>query len=543
LSGNKPHNSDSDKPLGGHFLDGDDHFRRILELVSTTIVVIVFDYDGNILYANDNASLYLGAETEQITGANYRDFFTGDSTEINLQLIRGVIDNSEIVSEETNVVINGKYFWFDAQAQPFKNDKGEVIGALVVATDITNRKNTEEALKASEERFREIFENATIGLYRTSPDGKLLMANPAIIRMLGYNSYDELSDRNVENGYVFPEYRNKFIELIKTEGRVSGWQSAWKRRDGTILYVRESARAVHDKDGKIKYYEGTVEDISSSHQVEKELRESEHRYRQLVEQLPDAVLIITSGKISFCNPSGAKLLGADNPDQITSTRLDKFIHPDSRREIKKLLSPASKKTEDNILEYKIITQEKQVRYIEATAVSFTQESRKTIQLVASDVTERRKAKEDLEKAHRRLKREQEQLKEKNAALKEILTHIEEEKMELKGQIAHDLERTILPALRKLIRPDGSPDTVLLDMVKNSLEELATGTGGMRYLYSRLSLRETQICNLLKSGATSKEVAESLNISVETIHKHRSAIRRKLGLTNKSVNLAAFLNRL
>ena len=543
MSGNKPHNSDSDKPLGGHFLDGDDHFRRILELVSTTIVVIVFDYDGNILYANDNASLYLGAETEQITGANYRDFFTGDSTEINLQLIRGVIDNSEIVSEETNVVINGKYFWFDAQAQPFKNDKGEVIGALVVATDITNRKNTEEALKASEERFREIFENATIGLYRTSPDGKLLMANPAIIRMLGYNSYDELSDRNVENGYVFPEYRNKFIELIKTEGRVSGWQSAWKRRDGTILYVRESARAVHDKDGKIKYYEGTVEDISSSHQVEKELRESEHRYRQLVEQLPDAVLIITSGKISFCNPSGAKLLGADNPDQITSTRLDKFIHPDSRREIKKLLSPASKKTEDNILEYKIITQEKQVRYIEATAVSFTQESRKTIQLVASDVTERRKAKEDLEKAHRRLKREQEQLKEKNAALKEILTHIEEEKMELKGQIAHDLERTILPALRKLIRPDGSPDTVLLDMVKNSLEELATGTGGMRYLYSRLSLRETQICNLLKSGATSKEVAESLNISVDTIHKHRSAIRRKLGLTNKSVNLAAFLNRL
>jgi len=142
---------------------------------------------------------------------------------------------------------------------------------------------SEARLMESEERFRNLYENATVGLYRTTRDGKILLANHALISMLGYSSFDELAVRNLEVNGFEPSYpRAQFIELIEKEGEIRGFESNWKRRDGSIIFVRESAGAVRDSHGKTLYYDGTVEDITESRQAEGALITTERIYRHAI---------------------------------------------------------------------------------------------------------------------------------------------------------------------------------------------------------------------------------------------------------------------
>ena len=129
--------------------------------------------------------------------------------------------------------------------------------------DVTEGNRAEQALRASEERYRELFDNAPIGVYRTTPSGRIENANPYLVEMLGYSSFAELAQRNLEQDGFEPEYhRSDFRERIEREGSVSGMETRWKRRDGSTVVVRENAKVVRDTDGKVLFYEGTVEDIT-----------------------------------------------------------------------------------------------------------------------------------------------------------------------------------------------------------------------------------------------------------------------------------------
>jgi len=173
------------------------------------------------------------------------------------------------------------------------------------------RKHAEESLLASEERFRSIFENAVLGLYRTTLDGRILMANPSLVRMLGCSCLEEVAALNVEKKGFWPGYsRQDFKERIEAAGQVAGLESAWRRRDGTALFVRENARAVRDERGRTLYYEGTVEDITEWKRTERALRESERRYRELYEGSRDGSCSVDmEGRILDCNSVFLNMLG------------------------------------------------------------------------------------------------------------------------------------------------------------------------------------------------------------------------------------------
>jgi len=157
----------------------------------------------------------------------------------------------------------------------------------LLAIDITDRKRIEDALRASEERFRSIFEASTIGQYRTTPEGEILIANPALVQMLGYDSFAELAARDLEADGYEPDYdRAQFRDELERENVIIGHETSWRRRDGRSLYVRESAHVVRDEEGRVLYYEGTVEDVTEQRRAERALRESEARLRAAVESLP-----------------------------------------------------------------------------------------------------------------------------------------------------------------------------------------------------------------------------------------------------------------
>ncbi len=140
----------------------------------------------------------------------------------------------------------------------------------------------------------------------------------------------------------------------------------------------------------------------------------------------------------------------------------------------------------------------------------------------------------------KLASERKALQEKNIALKEIMSHIEEEKADIRQRISESIERSLLPVLNRMIEEPENKNKSNLIVIKNSLKDLGSLSGSAVQLHSRLSTREIEICNLIKADWTSKEIANNLNISITTVHKHRETIRRKLGLTNKEVNLKSYI---
>ena len=185
-------------------------------------------------------------------------------------------------------------------------------GALLQGTisDVTDQLRAENALRESEERYRALTENSAIGIYRTTPDGEILFANPAAVRMLGFDSFAELAQRNLENeGFESTYPRAAFKERLEREGKITGLETAWRRRDGTTIFVRENARVMRDDHGA-SFYEGTVEDISERKQAEQAVRQLSEFNEGIIRNMTEGIVLEEKdGTFSFVNPAAASMLG------------------------------------------------------------------------------------------------------------------------------------------------------------------------------------------------------------------------------------------
>ncbi len=177
-------------------------------------------------------------------------------------------------------------------------------------------RNENEARKSSEERIRSLYENVAIGLYRAAPDGKILFANPALIKMVGFNTFDKKAQAFIRLvGHETEENLRTFLEKLANEGAIDGYESAWKIRDGSLIFVRESARPVLDPKGKIRYIDGTVENITDRKKAEQALVASETQFRSLYENIPIGMYRSDpKGEVLLANPALVKLLGYSTYD-------------------------------------------------------------------------------------------------------------------------------------------------------------------------------------------------------------------------------------
>jgi PAS domain S-box-containing protein len=149
--------------------------------------------------------------------------------------------------------------------------------------EIAERKRIEAALRTAEEQYRGIFENAVEGIFQTTADGQYLVANPTLARMYGYGSVEELKVgmRDIAGQlYVKPDRRAEFRRIIAEQGEAQGFESQIRRKDGSIIWISEHARAAHDASGALLYYEGTVQDVTARKRHEEEV---EKLNRQLMD--------------------------------------------------------------------------------------------------------------------------------------------------------------------------------------------------------------------------------------------------------------------
>ena len=154
----------------------------------------------------------------------------------------------------------------------------------VLQEEIQKRQQVREALRLAEHKYQSIFEHALEGIFQTSQEGKYIAANPALVNMYGYGSFEELA-ANVNNIatqlYVDPNRRGEFIRLIQEHGQVLHFESEVRRQDGKTIWISENVRAINDDEGQFLYFEGTVDDIT-------ELKLAREKLQRTVEELEQA---------------------------------------------------------------------------------------------------------------------------------------------------------------------------------------------------------------------------------------------------------------
>ncbi len=163
--------------------------------------------------------------------------------------------------------------WASVTKVPFFNQNGVITGLVGLSRDVTQLKLTEKALRQAEEKYRAIYENSVEGIFQTTRDGHFLSANPALARMYGFDSPQQLVSALTDIAhqlYVDPERREQFRKLVREQGSVTGFESEIYRNNGTRIWISESARPVNDPAGNLEYYEGTVEDITARKKLDLE---------------------------------------------------------------------------------------------------------------------------------------------------------------------------------------------------------------------------------------------------------------------------------
>jgi PAS domain S-box-containing protein len=263
---------------------------------------------------------------------------------------------------------------------------------------IFNRQTAEEALQEMEAKYRSMFENAVSGIFQTTPDGHYISANPALARLYGYNSPEEMMGNlmDIEHQlYVDPKRRKEFATVLRERDSVSEFESQIYRRDGQIIWISESARAVRDDAGKLLYYEGFVEDITQRKQAETALRESEERLRLLIEGVQDYALFMLDfrGNVVSWNSGSQRLYGYKS-EQIICQHFSCFYTPEDLK-IKLHCRGIKKAKETGRFEQEIL----QVRrngtkfWANTIATALYDENRllRGFSMVTKDITERKQS--------------------------------------------------------------------------------------------------------------------------------------------------------
>jgi PAS domain S-box-containing protein len=150
----------------------------------------------------------------------------------------------------------------------------EYDGMICTVEDVTEQKKSQDAIRQAEKKYRSIFENTIEGIFQTTPEGRFLDINPAVVRIHGYDSADDMvkaiSDINNQL-YVNPEQRKKYIRILKSKGEIKNFEAEMYKKDGSRIWTSMNVRAVRDDEGNILYFEGTIEDITERKRSEEKL--------------------------------------------------------------------------------------------------------------------------------------------------------------------------------------------------------------------------------------------------------------------------------
>jgi PAS domain S-box-containing protein len=304
---------------------------------TTTEAVIATGENDRIFLFNPSAELLFGRKASELTGKRLEELIPKGYRRKNRRYIK---DFFSVHSHEgvTNQVIEipglragNEEFSMEVSLSTGKSDGNNFM--VVVARDISDKKQALAALSASEEKYRTLQENLPLGIYRSTPKGKILAVNQAFVSILGYKSRFEVLSLSSFDFYLEEKYREELMSLLEREGSVTNFEAQLLRNDSTTLWASISVKAVKDEDGALVHLDGIVEDISERKKVEQALIASEAKYRILAETAQDIILMHDlHGKLIYTNQAGLNCLKYERQEVEGKSVID-FVAPEDREEV------------------------------------------------------------------------------------------------------------------------------------------------------------------------------------------------------------------
>lgn len=295
--------------------------------------------------------------------------------------------------------ISGRLYFMFVALGAGRGEVGFVLGVLMVASAIFGLRRWRDALD-SQRRARNIFDEAAVGMFQSTPEGRFLRVNQSLAQILGYDSPQELIARFDDISkqlYVNPSDRTHFIQTVSARGVIREIQEQVYRKDGTKIWVEVSARMVRDDRGTIAYIEGMVEDVTSR-------KETEDAYRRLVDQSLQGILIIQDGRLVFANQAAAEIFGqaVEKLMALSVEGVTQLIHADDRKTVRARIE--ARLNGENVPSRSVsqVTRgDGGVRWVEFAANRIEYRSAPAVLAVVADITERKHAQDAMQETMQR----------------------------------------------------------------------------------------------------------------------------------------------
>jgi PAS domain S-box-containing protein len=280
--------------------------------------------------------------------------------------------------------------------------------------------------------------------------------------------------------------------------------------------------------------------------VRKERRLAEEALRkqaQIIDQIHDSVVSTDlHGHVTSWNKGAQRMFGY-SAKQALGKHIS-FVYPEDQHQFleEEVIKPLKKKDQHEVeVRMRRKSGEDFFAHLSLSLLRDAKGSPAGMIGYSMDITQRKQAEDMVRETTRQLEIEREALERKNVALREILNQIDQEKDALKRRVTTNVEQAIVPILHRLKESSNPSQTRNFEILEKDLREIVSPfLDTIKSEYARLSPRELEVCRLVKNGLTSKEIAQSLNLSVMTVHKYRELIRKKLGLVNDGTNLQTYL---
>jgi PAS domain S-box-containing protein len=537
---------------------------------------LLYDSDLNLIDVNEAALQMMGKRKEELLGKNIVDLAPYIRHSARYKSYIDVLKTAKPFYLD-ELILNLKYRNINLSVRAFKT--GEGLG--LIFTNITDRKRAEDRLRKSEQRFRDLVELLPAMVLETDRQGNVIFKNSAVLESFGYSQAD--FEKGIKTSQLLVPEEKEIHKKLFTErigGRDIGTtEYLAKRKDGSSFPLMVHSNVITDDERNVVGTRAIGMDITERKRAEEELRESEQKWRSLVENSPDFIYMADSdGKVLFIN----RTYPEHSEDEVIGKNICDFLAPKYHNEMRKRLKNIFQNGCANPFETEILRRDGTRTFFETRHLAIKHGGKVASMMgIATDITARKKAEEELQKAYELMeKRVEERTKElqeanilmkeeikermrfeealkerekelekqtvalerKNITLREVVAQIEVEKRKIKDDIMANVRISINPILERL-RIDNVSNKQI-DLLCHYISGLTSSFGSKITKKSmNLTPREIEICNIVKGGLSNKDISRLLNISLETAEGHRKSIRKKLGLKGKKVNLVTFLQQL
>jgi PAS domain S-box-containing protein len=357
------------------------------------------DTEGNFIRINDALCDMSGYTEDELLESSWRGLTHPDDMKASHNYIKQLLDGKISSFRITPRLVkkDGKILWIDLTVILSRDKVGKPLYMLGDIVDITERVNAETAMRESEEKFRNIFEHAAIGRGLASPDGKFVKVNKSFYEMLGYTEEEFLQKTWMDITHLedLEESGRHAQQLMKGEVPFFRFVHRLIHKDGSVTWVDLTVVLIRDPEGNPLYIVGDIVDITERVQVEAALRDSEEKYRLVVENSLEGIAVVQDGLFCFTNPGVVKLLVYSKEELINKPFIE-IVHPEDREIIADRYQKRLKGEEiPPSYQVRLIDKEGSIKWVEAYVVMIEWEGDTATLAFVNDITERKKAEEEL----------------------------------------------------------------------------------------------------------------------------------------------------